>query len=239
MKVCDPSSSEILSTNKKKNVGTLSHVKLPNISPEIFSNNFNFIYRCIVLGIFMVEELEYDAPDIIKILFAATELSLQELIPYLQSFLIKNKTNRMEQNFKKIFNSPDFTSISEKSLISPLRHDNLQISEVHSNYSNDDFNALKNTLQQCIPFIKFMEFTSKEFLRKVCPYKKVILKELQICDGQSRTVTIIKVGGSSKILGGNSIENYILSNVEDETHAIYNGGSLMRMTCIYTTLFAN
>jgi hypothetical protein len=26
----------ILSTNKKKNDGTLSHIKLPNISPEIF-----------------------------------------------------------------------------------------------------------------------------------------------------------------------------------------------------------
>jgi hypothetical protein len=80
---------------------------------------------------------EYDTLDIIKILVTANELSLQELISYLQSFLIENKINWMEQNFnliyqtsfennsfsdlqkfcieliskqpEKIFNSPDFT----------------------------------------------------------------------------------------------------------------------------------
>ena len=36
---------------------------------------------------------EYDVSDIIKILVTANELSLQELIPYLESFLIKNKAN--------------------------------------------------------------------------------------------------------------------------------------------------
>jgi hypothetical protein len=34
---------------------------------------------------------EYDASVIIKILIAANELNLQELITYLQSFLIKTK----------------------------------------------------------------------------------------------------------------------------------------------------
>ncbi|GBC02518.1 hypothetical protein RclHR1_04660011 [Rhizophagus clarus] len=48
-----------------------------------------------------------------------------------------------------------------------------------SNYSKDDFNLLKNTLQQCIPFIKFYNLTSEEFLNKVYPYKKIIPKELR------------------------------------------------------------
>ncbi|GBB92836.1 hypothetical protein RclHR1_20630002 [Rhizophagus clarus] len=168
----------ILSTNKKKNDGTLTHIKLPNILPEIF--------------------------QII--------LSLQELIPHLQSFLIKNKENWLEQNFnliyqmslendtfldlqiffseliskypERIFNLPDFTSISEKALISLIRHDKIQMNEVKvweyvlkwgiaqnselssdpSNYSNDDFNVLKDTLQHCIPFMKFFNLTSREFL---------------------------------------------------------------------------
>jgi hypothetical protein len=171
--------------------------------------------------------IEYDTLDIFKILIAAGELSLQELIPYLQSFLIENKINWMEKNFnlvyqmsfennsfldlqkfcteliskqpEKIFNSPDFTSISEKVLISLVQLENLQLSEIQvwehvlkwgiaqnlelssdpSSYSNDDFNALKNTLQQLIPFIKFTEFTSKEFLNKVYPYKKIIPKDLR------------------------------------------------------------
>jgi hypothetical protein len=170
--------------------------------------------------------LEHDALDIIKILVAASELNLQELISYLQSFLIENKTKWMEQNFnliyqmsfendsflglqsfcaeliseqpEKVFNSPNFTSISEKALISLIKHDNHQMSEVKiwehvlkwgiaqspqlssdpSNYSNDDFDALKNTLQQCIPFIKFLEFTSKDFSNKVLPYKKIIPEKL-------------------------------------------------------------
>ena len=42
---------------------------------------------------------EYDTLDIIKILEAANELSLQELITYLQDYLIENKANWMEQNF--------------------------------------------------------------------------------------------------------------------------------------------
>ena len=42
---------------------------------------------------------ECDTSGIIKILVAASELSLQELITYLQSFLIENKANWIEQNF--------------------------------------------------------------------------------------------------------------------------------------------
>ena len=97
---------------------------------------------------------EYDTSDIIKILVTASELSLQELIPHLQSFLIKNKSNWIEQNFgfiyrtsfdndtflelqkycmdtiskksDKIFESPNFSSISEKLLVSLIQNDNLQ-----------------------------------------------------------------------------------------------------------------
>jgi inhibitor of KinA sporulation pathway (predicted exonuclease) len=169
---------------------------------------------------------DYDTLDIIGTLIAAGELSLQELIMYLQTFLIKNRANWMEQNFDfvyqvsfendsfmklqkyctdlvtkapyKIFRSPKFSSIPEKLLISIIQNDNLQISEIQiwehilkwglaqnselpsdfTNYSKDDFNILKNTLQQVIPFIRFYDFTSKEFTDKVLPYKRILPKEL-------------------------------------------------------------
>ncbi|EXX62336.1 uncharacterized protein OCT59_021176 [Rhizophagus irregularis] len=206
----------ILSTNEKKNDGTLMNIKLSNISPE----SFQIILRYIYGGKLLLDEC--DTFDIIKILITASELSLQELIPRLQSFLINNKRDWLEQNFNliyqtsfendsflelqkfctelmskepgKIFNSPDFTSISEKSLITLVENDNLQMSDIKiwehvlkwgiaqnpelssdpSSYSNDDFDALKNTLQRCIPFIKFIKFSSKEFLNKVYPYKMII-----------------------------------------------------------------
>ena len=46
---------------------------------------------------------KYNTLDIIKILVTANELSLQELTPHIQSFLIKNKTEWMEQNINTIY----------------------------------------------------------------------------------------------------------------------------------------
>ncbi|CAB4442824.1 unnamed protein product [Rhizophagus irregularis] len=142
----------ILSTNKRKNDGTLFHIKLQNILPEIFQIILRYIYS----GRITLEE--YDISDIIKILVAGSELGLQELITYLQSFLIKTKASWMEQNFNliyqtsfkddsflelqkfctnlinkkpnKIFKSPSFSSIPEKLLVSLIQSDNLQMSEI-------------------------------------------------------------------------------------------------------------
>ncbi|EXX60308.1 uncharacterized protein OCT59_024685 [Rhizophagus irregularis] len=142
----------ILSTNKKRSDETLTHIKLPNILPEIFQIILRYIYSG---KLFLVE---YETLDIVKILVTASELGLQELIPHLQSFLIKNETHWMEQNFsliyqtsfendsfldlqnfctdliskqpEKIFSSPDFTSISEESLTTLIQHDDLQMSKV-------------------------------------------------------------------------------------------------------------
>src|SRR5436190_8763966 len=113
-------------------------------------------FRYIYGGKISLEEC--DTSDIIKILIAASELSLQELVTYLQSFLIENKENWMEQNFNliyqtsfendsflilqkyctdlmskepdKIFNSLNFSSIPEKLLISLIQNDNLQMSTI-------------------------------------------------------------------------------------------------------------
>ncbi|EXX69446.1 hypothetical protein RirG_096020 [Rhizophagus irregularis DAOM 197198w] len=209
-----------LSTNKKNNDGTLAHIELPNILPEIFEVILRYIYG----GKLSLKEC--DSTDVIKLLVAAKELDLQELIIYIQSFLIEYKANWMEQNFEliyrtsfennsfldlqkycnnlisnepdKIFRSPNFTSIPEKLLISVIQDDNLQMSEIQvwehvlkwgvaqnrelpsdvANYSKDDFNTLKSTLQQCIQFIRFYNLSSVEFAEKVFPYKKILPKEL-------------------------------------------------------------
>ena len=101
---------------------------------------------------------EHDTLDIVKILIAVNELSLQDLTSHIQSFLICNKANWMEQNFDliyqtsfennsfselqkyctdliskgpdKIFNSLNFSSIPEKLLVSLIQNDNLQMSEI-------------------------------------------------------------------------------------------------------------
>ncbi|EXX78131.1 hypothetical protein RirG_017740 [Rhizophagus irregularis DAOM 197198w] len=111
------------------------------------------------------------------------------------SFLELQKycTNLISKEPNKLFNSMNFSSISENILLTIIQSDNLQISEIQiwdhvlkwgiaqnpdlpsdfTDYSQDDFNNLKNTLQRFIPFIKFHDLTSKEFLEKVFPYEKI------------------------------------------------------------------
>ena len=114
-----------------------------------------FLFRYIYGGSLSIEK--YDTLDIIKILVAANELNLQLLVKYLQTSLIENNANWMEKNFNfihqtsfennflelqkyctdliskepdKIFKSLNFSSISEKILISLIQSDNLQMSEI-------------------------------------------------------------------------------------------------------------
>jgi hypothetical protein len=184
----------------------------------------HFYLRYIYGGKLLLEE--YDISDIFKILVTASELSLQELNSYLQSFLVEKNSSWIEQNFNlvyqtsfendsflelqkycnniilkkpdKIFESPNFSSIPEKVLISLIQSDELQMREIQvwehvlkwgfaqnpelpsdpTKFSKNDFNILKNTLQQCIPFIRFYNLTSKEFSDKVLSYKKILPKEL-------------------------------------------------------------
>ncbi|GBC27222.2 BTB/POZ protein [Rhizophagus irregularis DAOM 181602=DAOM 197198] len=180
-----------------KNNGALAHIKLPNILPEIFQIILKYIYGG------RISLKKYDVSDIIKVLVAANELHLRELIPYLESFLIENKKNWLEQNFdlepNKIFGSPNFSSIPKRLLITLIQNDNLQMSEIQvwdhviewglaqnpelssdpADFSKEEFNVLKNTLQHFIPLIRFHDLTSKEFSKKVIPYKKILPKELR------------------------------------------------------------
>src|SRR4051794_7407068 len=114
------------------------------------------------------------------------------------SELQKYCTDLISKGPDKIFNSLNFSSISEKLLVSLTQSENLQMSEIQiwenvlkwglaqnpelptdpEDFSKDDFNALKNSLQQCIPFIRFYNLTSKEFSDRILPYKKILPKEL-------------------------------------------------------------
>jgi hypothetical protein len=193
---------------------------------------------------------------------AASELNLQELVAHLQSFLIKNKTYWMEQNFSlvyrtsfennsflelqkyctdliskrpdKLFKSVSFSSIPEKLLVSIIQNNNLQMSEIQiwkhvikwglaqnpelpsdsATFSKDDFNVLRNTLQQFIPLIDFNYLTSKEFFDEVLPYKKVLPKELY----KDLLKNFLNLNPDSKPIDKSKIQN-IDSNIITFQHA--------------------
>ncbi|GES97545.1 kinase-like domain-containing protein [Rhizophagus clarus] len=150
-----PYLQRILSTNVKKNDRILAHVKLPNISPEIFQMVLRYIYG----GSLSLEE--YDTLDIIKILVASNELK-NCLISLIQHDNFKMNVIQVWENVLKwgIAQNPELPS-------DPL------------SYSKDDFITLRNTLQKFIPFINFFNLTSKEYLDKVYPYKKIIPKDMR------------------------------------------------------------
>ncbi|GET03242.1 kinase-like domain-containing protein [Rhizophagus clarus] len=108
-------------------------------------------------------------------------------------------TELISKKPEKVLNSIDFTSLPEKCMISLIQHDNIKINVMQvweyvlkwgvaqnpelpsdpSSYSKDDFNTLKNNLQQLIPFINFFNLSHKEFSDKVYPYKKILSKDLR------------------------------------------------------------
>ncbi|GBC11666.2 BTB/POZ protein [Rhizophagus irregularis DAOM 181602=DAOM 197198] len=141
----------VLASNKKED-NILSHIRLPNISSEIFQIILEYIYG----GIISLNE--QNTSDILNALLAADELCLQELVDYLQIYLIENKSEWMKENFEftqrissqsnnlvelqkfcadfvakspeRIFKSPHFTSLSEEFLVSLIKRDDIQMKEV-------------------------------------------------------------------------------------------------------------
>ncbi|EXX54927.1 hypothetical protein RirG_230020 [Rhizophagus irregularis DAOM 197198w] len=206
--------------NRNNNTNDLVHIRFPNISPEIFQIILEYIYG----GILSLDE--NDTSDFLKVLAAADELSLQELIDHLQKYLIENKSEWIEQNFgltqqiisqsnnllvlqeyctnlmaqypERIFESFDFTLLSETSLISLIKRDDLQMKEIEvweyvikwglaqnptlisdpRTWSDDDFKTMKNTLQQCLPLIRFFSLTSGIITQKIRPYRKLLDQQL-------------------------------------------------------------
>src|ERR1041385_2212766 len=60
-----------------------------------------FILRYLYSGKLYLEQ--YDISTIVRILVTSDELNLQELVVYLQSYLIESKSNWTKQNYNLIF----------------------------------------------------------------------------------------------------------------------------------------
>ncbi|CAB4438880.1 unnamed protein product [Rhizophagus irregularis] len=107
-------------------------------------------------------------------------------------------TDLMAKSPKKVFKSFDFTSLPEKSLVLLISRDDLQMKEVEIweyvikwgleiNYTllpdpetwwDSDFQRMKNTLQNCLPLIRFFSLSSDELVQKIRPYKKLLSGQL-------------------------------------------------------------
>ncbi|UZO04906.1 uncharacterized protein OCT59_025268 [Rhizophagus irregularis] len=104
---------------------------------------------------------EQDTSDILKILAAADELCLQELIDYLQGDDLQMKEVEVWEHVLEWGLAKNSTFIPDP-----------------DTWTDDDFNTMKNTLQNCLPLIRFYCLSSQEFVRKVRPYKKLLKHQL-------------------------------------------------------------
>ncbi|KAG9297877.1 hypothetical protein G9A89_000639, partial [Geosiphon pyriformis] len=152
---------------------------------------------------------------ILEFLVTADELILENLIDLLEDYLIKHhakeleknfailqKTSFMHDSFKKlqkfctkiaannpaiVFNSQDFTSLSENTLSSILSWDDLNIeeSEIWEKvvewgmekvlyWKDENFNVFKESIERLLPLIRFFNISSVDFYHKVKPFARIL-----------------------------------------------------------------
>ncbi|RIB24650.1 hypothetical protein C2G38_2168076 [Gigaspora rosea] len=98
----------------------------------------------------------------------------------------------------KIFESEDFFSLQDNALVSLISRDDLQMKEVKiwnhvikwgiaqnsglqsdpEDWSIENFLALKTTLRNCLPHIRYFQMSSDEFIDNVQPYQQILEKNL-------------------------------------------------------------
>ncbi|CAB4420188.1 unnamed protein product [Rhizophagus irregularis] len=119
------------------NDNTLTHIKLSNISSERY----------------------------FKVLIAADELLLQELVDYLQTYFIENRLEWIEQHFELIdrisFQSNNLSEIQNFAWILWLN----EVWDVKMGFAQNQ--TLIPKPDTCQTLIRFYSLSSKEFLHKV------------------------------------------------------------------------
>jgi hypothetical protein len=173
--------------------------------------------------------VEQPSEDILKLLIASDELLLEELVKFLQEYLIEQRQNWVHKNFVFILNTiynltsckilqvhcfeticfdpkllitlDNFPKLDKDILYDLLERDDLLIKEIvawdylikwgieqtpglgsencdKNKWNNENYEALKETLEQFIPLIRFTEIGSDNFNDKIRPYKDIIPNQI-------------------------------------------------------------
>ncbi|RHZ51837.1 hypothetical protein Glove_469g38 [Diversispora epigaea] len=254
-------------------------LKLPNISVKVFDVIIKYIYG----GKISLEKLENSG--IFDLLIASNELELDELVEHLQTHLVKNNSSWLRLNFDQvyrtsfqiknfkiildfcndiiakhpntIFESENFYSLPEDSLISILKQDDLQLEEGKiwkyviewgkaknstlptdlNEWTNLNFITLKETLKECLPHIRYFSFSNEDVVELIFPYHQILESKLFL-DINSKIMTPSKqissiVLSPRKILKKNlPIRNPIIDNPPD-LNKITELSRDLQLGCVY------
>ncbi|RHZ71576.1 hypothetical protein Glove_256g115 [Diversispora epigaea] len=228
-------------------------LKLPNISVKVFD--------VIIDGKFSLEKLENSI--IFDILIASNELELDELIEYLQTHFVNNGASWLRLNFSQvyrtsyqvecfkiirdfcdniiakypntIFESENFHSLPEDTLISILKKDDLQLEESKiweyviewgkaknptlptsiDKWTSDNFLSLKETLNQCLQHIRYFNISGEDIVKRIYPYQQLLEHQLFL-DINTRLIAS-NLPISSLVLPPRKISNVKLPNRNTST----------------------
>ncbi|CAG8562215.1 291_t:CDS:2 [Paraglomus occultum] len=195
----------------------------PNISPKVFEIIIKYIYS----GTLSVKD--YEGEDMFGLLIAADEMLLEELIYPIQEHIIRERTKWVKENLPRVldvcmkrdwcdklrdhcintlcaeprwfFESDDFTSVEETTLLKILTCDNICLEEgqiwdylikwaiantpnIRNNVSEwsypRDFFAIRRTLSRSLPLIRYSQISFTDLQEKVKPYEKIFYKTPQV-----------------------------------------------------------
>ncbi|RHZ84938.1 hypothetical protein Glove_74g202 [Diversispora epigaea] len=195
-------------------------LKMHNISIRIFNIIIKYIYG----GIVSLEKLENSV--IFDLLIISNELNLDELVEHLQTHFVNNNASWLRLNFSQvyqtscqvknfniikdfcnnivakypniIFESENFQTLPEDTLISIIEKDDLQLEEskiwqyviqwgkaqnptLPSNvdeWTSDNFLTLKTTLGKCLPQIRYFSISREDVFEMIFPYQQILEPKL-------------------------------------------------------------
>ncbi|RHZ46860.1 hypothetical protein Glove_606g48 [Diversispora epigaea] len=137
-----------------------------------------------------------------------------------------------------IFESEDFTSLQETALVSILKRDDLNVEEIKiwdyvikwgiaqnptlptnsEQWSKENFEALKTTLQQCLPLIRYFHIPGEDIWKNIKLYKKIL--EEQLWDDLTQYFMFPNQPVKSLVLPARSISTPYLSSNFISTSAL-------------------
>ncbi|RHZ52949.1 hypothetical protein Glove_454g8 [Diversispora epigaea] len=237
---------ENIATNKNR----VKTILKPNISAQIFEIILKYIYG----GVVDIENIETETIYELMIVANELEFEelSDKLESYLveskaswlrthfsriyQSIFYSNKRNESKglklfyddintKHPNLIFESEDFTSVQETTLISILRKDDLQLEEIKiwdyvikwgiaqnptlprnlEEWSEENFKTLKTTLRQCLPFIRYFHISAKDIWEKLKPYRNIL--GMQLWDDLNQKLVFPNQPVKSLILPARIISN--------------------------------
>ncbi|CAJ0866840.1 3268_t:CDS:2 [Entrophospora sp. SA101] len=147
----------------------------PNVQPEMFEK---YIYCA------SMDFSEEDEETLLKLLTLGDELMLDQYCIQIQHFLIGNKYEWLEENLVetlRITNNCNSCTLLRNHCLELIAEKPASIFRSEGFISLEEellVSALKETLSQCIPLIRYFSVASSDYYDHIIPFKKILPPEL-------------------------------------------------------------